>query len=201
MTGAKRELALDAYSEAMYPLHHYGWSDLRALRSGRLQGHRRAAAGALRHRPRSARETTNLFSERQALGDRMIAQLAHDGGGVREDHRGQPAVDVDPEARERLAALGYVGSFVASASDPRTGRADPKDKIELFNKLGTATDLSKDRRARRRGARSGRSSACCTRSPTEDPEVIDAWFMLGTQYLQHGEPAKAVEYFKRTPRA
>ena len=28
---------LDAYSEALYPLHHYGWSDLRALRSGRYK--------------------------------------------------------------------------------------------------------------------------------------------------------------------
>ena len=37
MTGASRELGLDAYSEAMYPLHHYGWSDLRALRSGRYK--------------------------------------------------------------------------------------------------------------------------------------------------------------------
>ena len=37
MTGARTELALDAYSEAMYPLHHYGWSDLRALRSGRYK--------------------------------------------------------------------------------------------------------------------------------------------------------------------
>src|SRR3954471_16169762 len=37
MTGAKAELGLDAYSEAMYPLHHYGWSDLHALRSGRYK--------------------------------------------------------------------------------------------------------------------------------------------------------------------
>ena len=37
MTGAARELGLDAYSESMYPLHHYGWSDLRALRAGRYK--------------------------------------------------------------------------------------------------------------------------------------------------------------------
>ena len=37
MTGRGRELGLDAYSEAMYPLHHYGWSDLHALRSGRYK--------------------------------------------------------------------------------------------------------------------------------------------------------------------
>jgi len=38
---------------------------------------------------------------------------------------------VDPEARERLAALGYVGTFVSTASPDRAGLADPKDKIQL----------------------------------------------------------------------
>ena len=32
----------------------------------------------------------------------------------------------------------------------------------------------------------------------DDPQVIDAWFMMGTQHLRHNEPAKAVEHFKRT---
>ena len=33
MSGATRALALDGYGEAMYPLHHYGWSELTTLRS------------------------------------------------------------------------------------------------------------------------------------------------------------------------
>jgi len=32
----------------------------------------------------------------------------------------------------------------------------------------------------------------------EDPEVIDAWFMLGTHYLRHREPRKSLEYFQKT---
>ncbi len=39
---------------------------------------------------------------------------------------------------------------------------------------------------------------CSNEVVREDPTVIDAWFMMGTQYLRHNEPAKAVEYFKRT---
>src|SRR5439155_21512320 len=35
MTGAKAELGLAAYSEAIYPRFHFGWSDLRALTSSR----------------------------------------------------------------------------------------------------------------------------------------------------------------------
>src|SRR5713226_7126364 len=37
MTGAIRELGLETYSESMYPLHHFGWSDVRAMRLGRLR--------------------------------------------------------------------------------------------------------------------------------------------------------------------
>ena len=196
MTGTKRELGLDAYSEAMYPLHHYGWSDLRALRSGRYKVID-APRPELYDVDRDPAETTNLFGERQALGDRMIAQLRTLEGGFSKTVAAMPAADVDPEARERLAALGYVGTFVASASDPRTGRADPKDKIGLFNKLGTATDLSKER--------DGDPEASFTRIVgllneviREDPQVIDAWFMLGTKYLAHGDLEKAVDHFKHT---
>ena len=186
MTGAKRELGLDAYSEAMYPLHHYGWSDLRALRSGRYKVID-APRPELYDLDRDPQEATNIFAERQALGDRMIAQLRTMEGTFAKTTATLPAVDVDPEARERLAALGYVGSFVASASDPRTSRADPKDKIALFNKLGTATEMSKDRD---RGDEASFQSviALLNEVVREDPAVIDAWFMLGTQYLQHGEP-------------
>ena len=35
MTGASRDLALNAYSEAMYPRYHFGWSELRSLSAGR----------------------------------------------------------------------------------------------------------------------------------------------------------------------
>ncbi len=196
MTGAKNELGLDAYSEAMYPLHHYGWSDLHALRSGRYKVID-APRPELYDVDRDPAETTNLFAERQALGDRMIAQLRTLEGGFKKVVAPMPAADVDPEARERLAALGYVGTFVASASDPRTGRADPKDKIGLFNKLNAATDISKDREDDPEGSFT-RVMTLLTEVIHEDPQVIDAWFMRGTKQLAHGDLEKAVADFKQT---
>src|SRR4026208_823276 len=80
MTGAKREPGLAAYSGAMYPLHHYGWSDLRALRSGRYKVID-APRPELYDVDRDPGEKTNLFAERQALGDRMIVQLRTLEGG------------------------------------------------------------------------------------------------------------------------
>jgi arylsulfatase A-like enzyme/Tfp pilus assembly protein PilF len=196
MSGATRELGLDAYSEALYPLHHYGWSDLRALRAGRYKVID-APRPELYDLDRDPQEATNLFAERTALGDGMLAQLRSLEQRFNKSVAALPAGDVDPEARERLAALGYVGSFVASASDPKTGRADPKDKIALFNKLGTATDLSREDEDGGQQAFS-KIIALLDEVVREDPAVIDAWFMMGTQYLRHGDPEKAVEYFKRT---
>ena len=37
LTGAERSLRLAAYSEAVYPRYHYGWSDLRALQANDLK--------------------------------------------------------------------------------------------------------------------------------------------------------------------
>jgi choline-sulfatase len=195
MTGAKTELGLDAYSEAMYPLHHYGWSDLHALRSGRYKVID-APRPELYDVDRDPNETTNLFADRRALGDRMIGQLRTIESGFTKTAAAMPAADVDPEARERLAALGYVGTFVATASDTRAGRADPKDKIELFNKLNTATDLSKEREGNA-DASFARVIALLTEVIKEDNQVIDAWFMRGTKYLAHGDLEKAVEDFKQ----
>lgn len=196
MAGATRELGLDAYSEALYPLHHYGWSDLRALRAGRYKVID-APRPELYDLDRDPHETTNLFGQRATVGDAMLAQLRSLEQRFNKTTAALPAGDVDPEARERLAALGYVGSFVASASDPRTGRADPKDKIGLFNKLGTATDLSREDEGG--DARAFDTIITLLNDVVrEDPAVIDAWFMMGTQHLRHGDPAKAVEYLKRT---
>src|SRR3982751_1126231 len=120
LAGAKRELGLDAYSEAMYPLHHYGWSDLRALRSGRYKVID-APRPELYDMERDPQETTNLYDGRKQLGDTMIGQLRALETKFEKTDAALPAGDVDPEARQRLAALGYVGSFVATAADSRTG--------------------------------------------------------------------------------
>lgn len=196
MSGAARELNLDGYSEAMYPLHHYGWSDLHALRAGRYKIID-APRPELYDMDRDPQEATNLFDARRQLGDRMIAQLRALEGGFAKTQAALPAADVDPDARQRLAALGYVGSFVATAADARTGRADPKDKIDIFNKLGEATELTKDTDAQGRPPFE-RVFALLNNIVRKDPEVIDAWFMLGTQHMAAGQLEDAVRYFQHT---
>jgi len=196
LAGTTRELGLDAYSEAMYPLHHYGWSDLHALRSGRYKVID-APRPELYDIDRDPTEADNLYESRRQLGDRMIGQLRTLEGRFAKTEAALPAADVDPEARQRLAALGYVGSFVATAADTRTGRADPKDKIKLFNALGKVTELTKET------GPDGKPPfaeivALLNDIVRQDPQVIDAWFMLGTQNLVNNHPDKAVPYFQKT---
>ena len=57
-------------------------------------------------------EQTNIFDEQRQIADRMAVELAR----VAEETRARPGPSaVDPETRERLAALGYIGSFADTA--------------------------------------------------------------------------------------
>ena len=196
MTGAVKELGLEGYAEGMHTLHHYGWSDLRALRSGRYKLID-APRPELYDLERDPNEATNLFGERRQLGDGMVVRLRSLEARFDRTSAAAPEVDVDPEVRARLAALGYVSGFVATAADPRSNRADPKDKIALFNKIGEARERASLAGEASRGS-SEALTALLDEVVKEDPTVVEAWFMLGTQSFKLGRLDEAVKYFKRT---
>jgi arylsulfatase A-like enzyme/Tfp pilus assembly protein PilF len=193
MTGSRPDLGLEAYAEAVYPLHHFGWSDLRALRQGRykLIAAPRPELYDLQEDPA---EANNLFTARKALGDRMLGRLAEMETHFKSSAQAKTeAVEIDPDAKARLAALGYVGSFVASVGGDasRAGLADPKDKVHLFNKITQARDLGKDE---------NEIAAAMTMLEEvlkEDPKVIDAWFTLGNMAGRRGRQEEAIADFRR----
>ena len=183
MTGAKKELGLAAYSEADLPAVPF-----RLERSARAAppaatstSPRRARSCTTWSRIRGSRRTS--IAERQALGDRMQQELAameeSMAAGARRRRR---AVEVDPDARARLAALGYVGTFVATAStrSRRAGRSQGQD---------SAVQPDDRRRARLSRHDESPTRVCtrCSASIAEDPKVIDAWFMLGNEYDRRHE--------------
>src|SRR6185503_1541930 len=100
--------------------------------------------------------------------------------------------EIDPDAKARLAALGYVGSFVASVGDDgsRAGLADPKDKVHLFNKITAARDLGKDENDL------AAAMTMLKEVLEEDPKVIDAWFTLGNMAGRRGRQEEAIGHFK-----
>jgi arylsulfatase A-like enzyme/Tfp pilus assembly protein PilF len=188
MTGAVRDLGLAAYAEAVYPRYHFGWSDLRSLTSGRFK-FIDAPRPELYDLAQDPTETRNIYDERRALGDRMAAVIKAADPGGRADAR--PAVDVDSDARARLAALGYVGTFVTAPAADRSRLADPKDKIELFNLVMTARERIHDDRDSEAGLKALRDVVA------KDPQVIDAWVMMGNEYSRRREFTRALECFQR----
>jgi tetratricopeptide (TPR) repeat protein len=187
MTGSVRELGLAAYAEAVYPRYHYGWSDLRSLTSGRFK-YIDAPRPELYDLSTDPAEERNLYENRRPLADRMAAVLeAVDKKGARDV---TPAVDVDPDARARLAALGYIGTFVQTRPGGRP-LADPKDKIDLFNLLITARERMHDEHDSDGGLKALREVI------SKDPEVIDAWLMMGNEYSRRREFPRALECFQR----
>ena len=193
MTGARPDMGLEAYAEAVYPLHHFGWSDLRALRQGRykLIAAPRPELYDLQQDPN---ESANLFGERKALGDRMLARLAEMEAHFKTSAAPKSdVVEIDPDAKARLAALGYVGSFVATVATDgsRAGLADPKDKVHLFNKITQARDLGKNE------SELAAAMGMLEDVLKEDPKVIDAWFTLGNMAGRRGRHADAIGYYQR----
>jgi len=190
MTGAKRELGLAAYSEAVYPRFHFGWSDLRALTAGRYK-YVAAPRPELYDLQQDPKESKNIYLERQALGDRLNQELtALERRMSASASAPTAAVEVDPEARERLAALGYVGTFVTTASSDRGGLADPKDKIQLFNLMTQARETARHEKDSDEGLQA------LKRVVDEDPKVIDAWFMMGNEYYRRHDYARAIDRYK-----
>ena len=191
MTGAKKELGLAAYSEAIYPRFHFGWSDLRALTSGRYK-YIAAPRPELYDLQQDPTESRNIYPERQQLGDRMNQELLALEQRMAAGAAPAPAaVEVDPDARQRLAALGYVGTFVTSATPDREGLADPKDKIQLFNLMTQARETARHDRESDEGLHA------LQRVVDEDPKVIDAWFMLGNEYYRRHEYSRAIDQYRR----
>ena len=131
MSGRRRTLDLEAYSESVYPAR-FGWSALHALRAGRFK-FVSAPRPELYDLDVDPNERRNLYAERTPLAAAMAARVATLAGARAPDRVDSP---MDPESAAQLAALGYIGHVVAARS-PGVDEAavDPKDCIGRYNDL------------------------------------------------------------------
>jgi hypothetical protein len=111
------DLNLDAYAESYYARFHYGWSELKALRAGRFK-YIEAPRPELYDMDQDPGETTNLYEERKSLADRMAGELRRLESTSSSPQAAAGPSSIDPETRERLAALGYIGTFVDTPRAP-----------------------------------------------------------------------------------
>ena len=129
-----------AYAETEYGHRAYGWSSLRAFRTGKYL-YVEAPRRELYDQSADPQAEHNLSATSAAVTGTLAGQLdafLQKTSSARE----LPKLAVDPEAQEKLAALGYVasGSNDSKASATEQG-ADPKDKIEIGNLIHRANFL------------------------------------------------------------
>jgi arylsulfatase A-like enzyme/Flp pilus assembly protein TadD len=134
-----------AYAETDYPHRAYGWSSLRSLRTGKYL-YIKAPRQELYDQLADPKAEHDLSSASTAVTGTLAAQL----DAFRQktsSSREAPTSVVDPEAQEKLAALGYVASSGnVSGSGGKESGADPKDKIEIVSLTNQANFLMEDQR-------------------------------------------------------
>jgi choline-sulfatase len=173
------------YSEALYARYHFGWSELYGLTDARYRLVR-APRDELYDLERDPRESQSVAAARpqvhQAMRTALESLIAHAAIEA-------PAAVTD-EDRQRLAALGYVGTGAGvSLTMPGDSLPDPKDKVGVLEKYRRATDLA--------GALRFAEAAALYRDVlAADPEMTDVWRQLADVYTRQGLPVDAVQAFK-----
>ncbi len=125
-----------AYAETDYPHRAFGWSSLRALRTGKYL-YIRAPERELYNQSIDPEETHNLANGSKAVADTIAAQL--DAFRARTRQTLIELAKPDAEQMQKLQALGYVASDAGqSHDDEKLTGVDPKNKIEVANLLHDA---------------------------------------------------------------
>jgi arylsulfatase A-like enzyme/Tfp pilus assembly protein PilF len=182
-------LRLVAHTESWYPRYHYGWSELNSLQDGRYKYIRapRPELYDLASDPHETRDLSPAETTRLATLDRALSGLLARTTSAAAA-KGPSAVDSD--TAERLAALGYVGSTVSAKTLEERPRGDPKDKIQLYNLMKMAGTSSAEGRIDEAIARVKEALAA-------DPEIVEAYMLLGNFYKKAKRPREAIEAYRQ----
>jgi choline-sulfatase len=172
-----------AYAESLYAEREFGWAPLHAWRTAR---HKLIEAP----RPELYDLETDA-GETQNRADAEAARVAEMGAKLQAAlSRPIPAAAAaaDPDAAERLRALGYVGG-AAPAGATGGARKDPKDGVRLMPRLNRAMST-----ARTDPAQAIRDLQSVL---AEDPGLLIARRTLAVAYASAGRPAQAIAELRR----
>ncbi len=188
-TGQVDDLNLLAYSESYYPRNHYGWSELKSLRDGKFH-YIAAPRPELFDLAKDPLQQNNLAPKRARTVSQYQAKLEemmerYSAEGIED----QAPLTLDAETTAQLAALGYLGGPSKIKVDPDKPLADPKDKIKLFNLIKRAGSDSSEGRV-------DDALAKIQRVLAEDPDILEAYSVLGNLYAKKDEDDRAVQAYQ-----
>jgi len=158
----------------------FGWSALVSLRTGN-QLFVRAPSPELYDLAADPGAKTNLYRVNRVAALRLATQLDN---FVKRISTGAPQAlqdGLDEKSREKLSALGYVGSGRTSP----TTRIDPKDRIDVANDMHDASLAIEE-------GKEATVIPLLLRVVAKDPQIQAAQYYLGIAYSRKGNFAKAI---------
>jgi len=180
----------DGYSESYYARFHYGWSELRAVRTKRWHFIESPKA-ELYDLEADPGENVNLAARELSTLERLRGSLADfERASIAKLALTAP-VEEDEETLRKLASLGYVGGTTVSDGTSWRDLPDPKDRLPVYDRMGRIRAMVKD-------GKDDEAISLLESVLKEAPEVIDAYYTLGNCYMKKKEFTKAADYYRQT---
>ena len=172
-----------AYSETDYPRRAFGWSALRAVRTGKYL-FIEAPVKELYEQAVDPDAAHNLAATSPAVSETLLAQ-------VNEFHRKfsnaqlNAAPGTDAQQAEQLSALGYVTAGSVAPVGTKVEGADPKDRIETANLMHDALMEVED-------GRYEEAVPHLQRVLEQEPQMAVAEMQLGIAFARLKKPVDAL---------
>jgi choline-sulfatase len=174
------------YSEALYPLYHFGWSPLFALTDERYR-YVLAPRPELYDLAADRAERTNIEQSKSAVASAMRGAL----DGIVAGRGVQAPATVTATDLERFQSLGYIGSASNMPAAAGSGRLiDPKDEIGVLERYREGVELRGD-------GRLAEAAAAFRQVVRDVPTMVDVWSQLGQTLARMGDIPGASDALSR----
>jgi len=167
-------------SETFFPRIHFGWSELSALIEGRW--HYIEAP-----RPEIYDLETDPSEKNNRIAEKPDALRALRTDLLKRKPSFETPLEVDSEARKKLASLGYL----SAGPSPAGTLDDPKDRIKTFEELRTGL-------GEMTGGRQEKAVEIFSHLLEENPRMLDVWDMKSRALLELGRSQEALEALEKT---
>ncbi|HEY7161425.1 MAG TPA: sulfatase-like hydrolase/transferase, partial [Acidobacteriota bacterium] len=185
LIAGKDHSSRSAYSESIFPQLHYGFSPLKRITTEQYE-YIDAPKPELYDSLNDPGELKNLINEKSEIAKALHKQL--DEILKSSQSAAKQTQTMDPETEEKLRAMGYVGTIVAGT--PETLKIDPKDKIDLLESISQAHQALTKKNF-------PLVVEMTTRILEQDPNIVDAHYLLASAYLSLNENEKALPEMMR----